>query len=247
MGGTLAKNSVEEVVNVSLSVINKSYQNCKTSVTGTNRVSIIDGMNINAVFDNVTVTVESQSLINCENTANFKSDVSQNINDQVAQTAEALSASLGLGQTKSEDVVTKTQTLATTINNTFQNDCNFTVFASNDFEIARSANVNLEVRDSNFRASSKLTNTCINNNEAVQRAKQDLQSTINQEAKSKSIGILALIVIIGGIIIVIIILAVLLIPLLFGTTGLVTKKKGGDEKEDSETDIKDLATSLLSS
>lgn len=246
MGGNLSKNSAKETAKVFTNVINKSYLNCKSSVNSSNIISILNANNVVVKFDNVNFSTTVSNAQDCESTAGFMNDIATSIDNNIGQTADALKASFGLGETEATNVFNLVQNLANNINSEYQTNCNFQTNASNLITIANSSNIVVEGKNTNFTAATDTINKCISDSKSVTDSTTALKNELQQKAKSKTIGILALIVIIGGIIIVIIILAVLLIPLLFGTTALVTKKKD-DKKDDSGTDLTALATSLLSS
>lgn len=122
MGNALATNTVNDDVEVLISVALSSTQNCQTVINSNQYVNITaDGSVVFAPFIRLSQKVNANT--DCMKSDDSKANIDTAIKTVIKQVAEAIVSNLGAGTAEANNVVNLFTRLQTQITQTFQQNC----------------------------------------------------------------------------------------------------------------------------
>lgn len=220
MGNTLSNNSVDQTLKVYNNILNQSYQQCTNTNIQSQGINISGNVGSTINVNGVTFSQNAQTFATCESTDNFLNDVTQNLEQNAEQIADAVKAGFSLTGTDAENIANLYTKLSNEISTTYSQDCTYLNNQTQLLNIANNVDSNINVSNVNFDQSIDVINQCIAQNSSVNAIAQEIEQSLEQSAKSKSIGLLAIILGIAGVIAIILIVGVLLLVFLGGTTAV---------------------------
>jgi len=232
MGGTSSKNIVESTTNSFINVINESTQECRGTVNqgATYRIKGIKGGDINVGEINFRQAATIDTA--CYSKNNVQNNIENNIKQLAEQIATSINTSLNLNpsSTKAENVTRYVTNMGLAISNAYRSECSNRAAQAQTVELVDAEDIKFSAAVINFDQFFQSISNCIQENETVNQAKNDLEQTINQEAVVERKGILdslfgGLFSGIFGIIIIIVVIIVILAVVGGVIYFIVTRKK----------------------
>ncbi|AYV86188.1 MAG: hypothetical protein Solumvirus1_63 [Solumvirus sp.] len=229
MGGLFsnarAENELNNVINAGISVVNKSVQDCLPKLSNTNNIQfkatnggVID---IGTIDVNQIVTVDTNCVAN--NAASTQ--LSQDIQNQMAQTAAATVGALSLGSTDANNYINSVTNLSQQISNSFLQKCSPTANNTANFQVAADGTGSqFKLGFYNLNQAISGVTQCMQTTVADSQAAEDLKQSIDQSATAKNEGLLDFLGIILAVLAVIAVIVIIVIIV------LVIPKGGGGSK-----------------
>jgi len=208
MGGSHAKNVVDQHLSTMINVDQSSSQDCspsttidqgiwaETPITGCPEGSSIE---ISGITFNATSTVS----VACALKAIQDSSASATIDAKIKQMAEAVTQALSLNPAKAEaeNISRLTAAIGTNIKQAIKQTSNPSSAISQS--IIEKKHCDTKIRDNTFNAASTMIVSSIMDSQSVSKAVADLKTAVDQSAKAKQESLFAILAIIAVIVIVI--------------------------------------------
>lgn len=226
MGGLFsnarAQNELDSVINAGISVVNKSVQSCSSPVGNVADYTIVaeNGSTVNIGELNTTQAIKIDT--NCVANNSTSTQLSQDIQNQMAQTAAATVGALSMGSTDANNYINSVTNLSQEISNTFIQKCSPAITNQAALNIKATNNSQIYAAFINTNQSIDATTQCMQTTVANSQAAQDLKQSVDQSATAKNEGLLdaiGLILAILGVIAIIIIIVVIVIAIPKGGGG----------------------------
>lgn len=210
MGHSTSKNMVTDINNQLNSVLLSNTQSCTNSLSQAQILDLqVNNGNITLSGDtwNQSVSVNAQCLQSLVSSTTLTNDM----NTQVQQTAQATNTSLSLTGTNASNVTNAIQQLGNAIVSAYSAQCANITNQSQVLQLS-DGNGNIVIVDTNFNQTQTGFVSCVQQNTSVIQANNNLQQVIGQYAKSTTsslwliiiaavIGLVILAVIVGIVII----------------------------------------------
>lgn len=204
MGNSIARNSVNATVNASTNVTNNTMQTCLSTAVQNQTfdcqpptTACPPNISSNCVWDESTFTQGTQISTSCVQNATSNTSVSQQVAQNVQQTAMAISASIGLDSTDAENVATAVQNVSTNIVNNYQS----TLATGGDANIGFfGGGCNNQWTYINVEQLSDWAQNGVQDTSSVNSATQQLSQTISQKATAINLGLIGILIAIALII-----------------------------------------------
>lgn len=179
-GGTTSKDVVCSLINSAASIINNANTQCLSSTTQSEVLSLngCSNVNLSDINFNEVATVDSS----CIATNASSNDVSQDISDQVCQTAATVKDTFlpQLDTTSSETYDGLVEDLTTSIKSAFNTTCSQDLQSDQSFSCKNSDNIT--VQHINFDSFAKGTESCIADNVMTSSAATELCNFLTQHS-----------------------------------------------------------------
>lgn len=215
MGNDVSKNVVNSISSVSNSVVTNSFQDCSTTVSSIQQISL-DGctdVDLEDIAMRQVVSLEG----GCASANKVNTDISTNMDAAIQQQADSVSQMFQLSSAESDNVTNITQELSTAVAESFSQNCASTL--DNRQIISCSNSSGVFVKRVDFDQTIQATLSCIQNNESITKLTNELSTAISQTASAKTEGLFSWL---SNLIMLIIIGCVALLVLKF-----VFQKRGG--------------------
>ena len=231
MGGANVKavDTVNTMIQAGVSVVNSVNQKCLPSVQNFSDIQIVaeNGavININEIDLSQIVQLNSQ----CFSSAQISTQVSQDIQNQIAQVASSTAGLLNWGSADAENFISNSYNLSQDISNTFFQKCS--PVASNTSTIgieAKGTGSVINVGYLSLKQANDVTSNCVQNVVANSTAAQNLEQIINQSATAKAEGLgdilkwILIILVVGGVVILIVMIFTAILKAGGGAIGAAT-------------------------
>lgn len=204
MGGTLAKNAINATVNASTSVTDNTIQTCLSTAVQNQEFTCIPqtgqcppGISSNCVWNQSTFTQGTQISTSCVQNATNNTTVSQQVQQNLEQTAEAISASIGLDETDAQNIATAVQNVSTKIVDNFNSTLSTGGVSNIGFYGGGCNNQWTYINTDQF---SNWAQSGVQDTSAVNSATQQLSQTITQKATAIDLGLIGILIAIALII-----------------------------------------------
>jgi len=212
MGETYSKNVVDNTVNSFLSVIHTVGNDCSHTVIVNQKNSVIakDGGVI--YLDKLKTEQIAQLDTSCFIKNIDSTTVDESFKEIANQQAESITTDLNLlGTATAETIHKAVYNLGQSILSSVRNSCRSTALIGQDNEIVADGGV-VVAKEVDWTQNVKTLSHCVINNESVVGAKKQLETIIDQHAKTKVTPTLAYIIIA---IVVVIVIVVIIAALVF--------------------------------
>lgn len=182
MGVSISKNTVNSLVSDTQTILNNYSNIC--SVTGASANAQFHANGCTFKDSPVTVFANQNVSQNCISNNNIRSSIRANIQQQMQQTATAITQSFGFPSVSdAEDFINSSILLGNTIVDTFYNECLAQTANSNaTFVCTNTTFDNSSVQIESFQ---QITQTCIQNNNTVNNIQADLVQKLSQTSLAK--------------------------------------------------------------
>lgn len=182
MGVSISRNTVNSMVNDTQTILNNYSNIC--SVTGASADAQISTNGCTITNSKLIVKANQYVSQNCISNNNIKSSIRANIQQQMQQTATAITQSFGFPSVAdAEDFINSSILLGNSIVDTFYNECLAqTANSSATFTCNNSTFNNSTVEVESFE---QITQTCIQNNNVVNNIQADLVQKLSQTSLAK--------------------------------------------------------------
>lgn len=208
MGNATATNTVQSVIDTSISVSNQYTLDCSTKDISTQTFDFNGCKNV----DISHITSGSYFYVNrqCLQDTNTQNQINADISQAISQAAQAITQNLGLpSSSDAQNVVNQAMNLGVAVTNVYAQDCSLVSDQQQTFKCTNSQNIVI----TDVGESSTLTSIqkCTSNNSTLDSVKATLHSTISQTAVAKQENVLS-----GLITIILIVLMLfLVVPIVF--------------------------------
>jgi hypothetical protein len=157
--------------------------------------------NQNIDISQVTMGSSGSFNIKCAQSNSSSNQIQQEVTNKLANTAAAIISSLGISAAGATTITNSTVNIATTITNTYKQSCAQNVTTTKGIYINQDSrdnynNQNITISYITFTDLQNSITNCIQQNQAVNNAKQALINTIQNEATAKVKGVMGPIVMI---------------------------------------------------
>lgn len=210
-GDQLAENIVNETTQSLIGIINDAYQNCTSSAVQNENLIIQGNVGSTINIGDISFSESASALTDCEETASFTTNISQDIQNEATLAADAVNSSLfNLNDETAINVANITTQLATAIDNEYQSNCTFSTLQNESVEVIQNYDSTININSITFDEDLDVMNSCILDASSVTDLQEQLKDAVDADAtaKANSIFIILLVIFIIGIIIVIIIVVI---------------------------------------
>jgi hypothetical protein len=203
MGASVSVVQINSDVLASVVVMNKTAQECYQQDNSAMSIYVNQKHCRNQNIDISQVNMGSSGSFNikCAQSNNTSNQIQQDVMNKLVNTMAAIVSSLGIGATGATTITNSTVNIAMTITNTYLQTCAQNVTTTKGIYINQDSGDNCDKQNVTI---SYITLTdlqgglanCVQQNQAVNDAKQSLINTIQNEAMAKVKGVMGLILMI---------------------------------------------------
>ena len=209
MGNSQASNILNNTINQSISILNRTVQKCETSLSQQQGIDI-NGCSGDVIIRNVNFNQSGTIDIQCAQSSSSTNEITDEIKTNFEQSAEAINQALSLnpGSTDANNVTNLMQQLALDVVNTYSQTCIGGTVQSQ--QITRTCPAtgggNTTIEQVNFDQVSNGTSSCTQDAINDNSAKLSIENIISQKARAVVEPILGL----GALILIVIIVVIVL-------------------------------------
>lgn len=227
MGGSNSTNRVDEYVSELVSICDTATQNCWTEITGTNSI-VLDGVSDSTIHD-IQQGLILQCDVDCTMSVSSNTNITSQMQAAAQQEADSASSGFGFSSADASNYYNLCMQMTTAVTQNYSQNLQAIGQANNEVVIKNSTNLNVYALYQTATYDAELSGMM--SVSSVTAIADQMQSTIDQYAKSKSTSSLAVILVAVAVIVVVALLFVgIFMDLLFNpafwflivSVGLVT-------------------------
>lgn len=185
MGNASTRNIIENSIDLSVKAVTDAVQDCATVMTQEQALRIRGDGN---VVSNVRFEQMMNVNISCVQDTSVQNDISSKISNEMTQMAESVLGAISLnpGSARADNITRTAIKLGTEILNAFNQKCGSKLDSKQTIKVDGNNNV---LEFISFSQSNSLIRDCIQTSSAVNKAKSEIQNTVDQTAKATKKGV----------------------------------------------------------
>ncbi len=218
-----------------------STQNCQNEIAEIQQINVNNNRNSNINIGNIEGKQSISANTTCIQTNDVKQSVTTAVQQAAKQVSTAISGFLALSSSDASEVADLTQKVATTISDSFTQNCLTSLTENQTININDNSGSVITAGNVNFQQSIGDTVDCVSKTSAVQQASSQLKQKISQKATAITLGIM------GPLLLIIIVIVIIILVVVIGG-GLVEgggKSGGSGGSESKSVNVIGIVISVL--